>query len=220
MTALVSPPGPLLIATHNAGKLREFRQLLHPLGFQVLSAGDANLEEPEETGLTFEANAQIKSLAAARVAKVASLSDDSGLCVDGLEGAPGIYSARWAGPSKDFAKAMEDVNDQLNAKGLIRPEQRRAKFVAVLSLADPDGSMTTEFRGEVHGHIVWPPRGNNGFGYDACFQPDDEICQGKTFGELSAEEKHGWAPGAQSALSHRARAFKLFARDALGLKNA
>lgn len=205
---------PLLVASHNKGKISEFRELLQPLGFEVVSAGDKGLDEPEETGTTFEANAQIKSLASARSTGLLALSDDSGLAVDALNGDPGIYSARWAGPSKDFAKAMEDVHEKLVQAGATTPESRKAKFVAVLSLAKPDGT-TKEFRGEVPGTIVWPPRGEKGFGYDPFFLPDG---YDRTFGEMTSDEKHGWKPGQSNALSHRARAFKLFAKDALGVE--
>lgn len=146
-----------------------------------------------------------------------ALSDDSGLAVDALNGDPGIYSARWAGPSKDFGKAMQDVHEKLQAQGATHPSQRKARFVAVLSLAKPDGT-TKEFRGECPGTIVWPPRGTQGFGYDPFFQPDGEHLNGKTFGEINSDDKHGWKPGQVSALSHRARAFKLFAKDALGVE--
>ncbi|WP_152047645.1 RdgB/HAM1 family non-canonical purine NTP pyrophosphatase [Aureimonas psammosilenae] len=208
-----SRDGPLLVASHNEGKIREFRELLAPFGFTVTSAAEKNLPEPEETGTTFEENAQLKAFAGAKASGLLSLSDDSGLCVEALGGDPGIYSARWAGASKDFAQAMRNVEEKLQAAGATTPEQRRASFVCVLSLARPDGT-TTEFRGEIFGEIVWPPRGSLGFGYDPFFQPDGFT---KTFGELSSEEKHGWKPGDATALSHRARAFKLFAEEALGV---
>lgn len=200
---------PLLIATHNQGKVKEFRELLSPLGFEIISAADKNLKEPEETGLTFESNAKIKSLAASRSTGLISLSDDSGLSIDSLNGDPGIYSARWAGPNKDFNKAMKDVYEKLIAKNATSSESRRAKFVAVLSLAKPDGT-TQEFRGEVQGTIVWPPRKlpGLGFGYDPIFQPDGDT---RTFGEISSEEKH--------KISHRAKAFELFSKEALGKIN-
>lgn len=205
--------GPLLVASHNQGKIAEFRDLLGPLGFEVVSAADKGLPEPEETGSTFEENAQIKSLAAARATGLVALSDDSGLAVDALGGAPGIHSARWAGPDKDFAMAMRQIEEKLQATGAVRPDQRSARFVAVLSLARPNGT-TTEFRGEVEGTLVWPPRGTAGFGYDPMFLPDGFD---RTFGEMTAQEKHGWTPGQETALSHRARAFKLFARKALDI---
>lgn len=202
-----SSPQQLLVATHNKGKVAEFKDLLGPLGFKVVSAADKNLDEPEETGDTFEANAQLKSLAASKATGLLALSDDSGLAVDALDGAPGIYSARWAGPSKDFDKAMKEVHEKLQKLGKISELDRRGKFVAVLSLAKPDGT-TKEYRGEVQGTIVWPPRRNpgQGFGYDPIFQPDGET---RTFGEMSSEEKH--------KMSHRARAFELFKREELGI---
>ena len=205
--------GPLLVASHNAGKIAEFRELLGPLGFEVVSAADKGLPEPEETGSTFEENARIKALAAATATGLPALSDDSGLAVDGLSGDPGIYSARWAGPAKDFAMAMRQVEEKLQAAGAATPDKRTGRFVAVLCLAFPDGS-TREFRGEIEGTIVWPPRGSLGFGYDPCFLPENET---RTFGEMPSEEKHGWVPGQDTALSHRARAFRLFAREALGV---
>ncbi len=205
--------GPLLVASHNAGKIAEFRELLGPLGFEVVSAADKGLPEPEETGSTFEENARIKALAAATATGLPALSDDSGLAVDGLSGDPGIYSARWAGPAKDFTMAMRQVEEKLQAAGAATPDKRTGRFVAVLCLAFPDGS-TREFRGEIEGTIVWPPRGSLGFGYDPCFLPENET---RTFGEMPSEEKHGWVPGQDTALSHRARAFRLFAREALGV---
>ncbi|WP_062205714.1 RdgB/HAM1 family non-canonical purine NTP pyrophosphatase [Aureimonas sp. AU12] len=205
--------GPLLVASHNGGKIAEFRELLGPLGFTVVSAADKGLPEPDETGTTFEANAALKALAAAQATGLTALSDDSGLVVDALSGDPGIYSARWAGPDKDFGMAMRTIEELLQTKGAVTPATRTARFVAVLCLAHPDGS-TQLFRGEVEGTIVWPPRGTLGFGYDPCFLPEGET---RTFGEMPSQEKHGWVPGQDSALSHRARAFRLFAREALGV---
>ena len=153
----------LVFATHNAGKLREIDELMAPFGLTVASAGALGLPEPEETGLTFEDNAILKAVAAATASGHPALADDSGLAVDALGGDPGIYSARWAGPGKDFAHAMQRVEDALRAKGMTTPEKRIAQFVAVLCLALPDGRHET-FRGEVAGHLVWPPRGQNGFG--------------------------------------------------------
>lgn len=198
----------LVIASHNQGKVRELRQLLDPLGYTLVTATDLSLEEPEETGLTFEENAELKARAAASASGLPSLSDDSGLAVDGLGGAPGIYSARWAGPRKDFGEAMRRVNEELEAKA---PDNRTARFVSVICLAWPDGHVEF-FRGEVEGTLVWPPRGDQGFGYDPIFLPAGHD---KTFGEMSAEQKHGWKPGQEAALSHRARAFKLFAEQCL-----
>ncbi|MFC7292382.1 RdgB/HAM1 family non-canonical purine NTP pyrophosphatase [Hirschia litorea] len=187
-------PGRLIAATHNQGKVRELKDLLEPLGFEPISAGDLNLEEPEETGLTFEENAELKALAAAKASGSPALADDSGLAVDALNGAPGIYSARWAGESKDFNLAMEKVNQALEDE---KAAERTARFVCALSVAWPDGETVT-FRGEVEGELVWPPRGSNGFGYDAMFVAKGETI---TFGEMEPARKH--------AMSHRANAFKL-----------
>ena len=198
----------LVIASHNQGKIRELRDLLDPLGYDLVTAGDLDLPEPEETGTTFEANAELKALASAKAAGMPALADDSGLAVDGLDGAPGIYSARWAGPQRDFGMAMELVEKALREQS---PDNRKARFVSVICLAWPDGH-TEFFRGEVEGTIVHPARGTQGFGYDPIFQPDGYE---RTFGEMSAEEKHGWTPGDAAALSHRARAFKLFAEQCL-----
>lgn len=193
----------LVIASHNAGKVREIGALLAPFGLSVVSAGDLDIPEPEETGDTFEANAELKAVASARASGLPSLADDSGLSVEALGGAPGIYSARWAGPDKDFAGAMADVEDKLLALGATAPADRRAFFVAVLCLAFPDGTATC-YRGEVHGTLVYPPRGINGFGYDPVFLADGET---ETFGEMP--------PEAKAAMSHRARAFEAFKREAL-----
>ena len=187
-------PGKLVAATHNQGKVRELRDLLVPLGFDPVSASELNLPEPEETGLTFEANAELKALAAAKASGFPSLADDSGLAVDALNGAPGIYSARWAGESKDFAVAMEKVNQALEDE---KAADRSARFVCALCVAWPEGKTVT-FRGEVEGELVWPPRGENGFGYDAMFVATGETI---TFGEMEPARKH--------AMSHRANAFKL-----------
>jgi XTP/dITP diphosphohydrolase len=202
--------GPLVVASHNPGKLREIVELLAPFGIAVKSAGELGLAEPEETGATFEANAILKARAAADASGLIALADDSGLAVDALGGDPGIYSARWAGPAKDFSLAMQKVEGRLTALGAIAPERRRAHFVSVLALAEPGGKVET-FDGRVDGTLVWPPRGDQGFGYDPIFLPDGHS---RTFGEMSAEEKHGWNKGA--ALSHRARAFRLFAEHVLG----
>lgn len=181
----------LVLASHNKGKLKEFGDLLKGLVGEVKSAGDLNLIEPEETGTTFIENATIKAVMAMKASGLPCLSDDSGLSVNALGGDPGVYSADWAGPEKDFKKAMALVNEKLgNAK------DRSAYFTSVLVLAYPDGKTET-FEGRVDGIIVWPPRGDAGFGYDPMFQPDGFD---KTFGEMSAEEKH--------AISHRARAVK------------
>lgn len=199
MTRPLQPGETLVIATHNKGKLREFADLLAPHGLAAKLAGDLGLPEPEETGITFEENAEIKAVAAAKVSGLPALADDSGVVVDALGGAPGVHSARWAGPSKDFGAAMEKVEEGLRDAGAVTPSERGARFVAVLCLAFPDG--TCEFwRGEIEGTMIWPPRGTNGFGYDPMFVPEGET---RTFGELTREEKHG--------RSHRARAFARFA---------
>ena len=203
----------LILATHNAGKVREVAALLAPWGLEVTGVGDLGLPEPEETETSFLGNARIKALAAATATGLVALSDDSGIAVDALDGAPGIYSARWGGPDKDFAMAMRQVEEKLQAAGALEPAKRQARFVAVLCLAWPDGT-TREFRGEVEGTVIWPPRGALGFGYDPFFLPEGHS---RTFGEMSSEEKHGWKPGQATALSHRARAFQLFARDMLGV---
>lgn len=214
MTLALDRSEPVLVASHNGGKISEFRELLQPLGYAVVSAADKGLPEPDETGATFEENAAIKALAAARATGLLALSDDSGLAVDALGGEPGIRSARWAGPAKDFAMAMRNVEERLQASGATAPDARCARFVAVLCLAAPDGE-TRFFRGEVEGSLVWPPRGLLGFGYDPSFLP---VGHERTFGEMSSHEKHGWRPGQRDALSHRARAFRLFAREMLGVE--
>jgi XTP/dITP diphosphohydrolase len=185
--------GTLIVASHNQGKVREIRELLVPFGVETISAAEKNLPEPEETGTTFEANAELKALAATTAASMVALADDSGLEVDALDLAPGIYSARWAGPSKDFAKAMQDVWQKAKASG--KAEPFTCRFVAALTLAWPDGHMET-FRGTVEGTLVWPPRGTRGFGYDPMFLP---LGKAETFGEMDQGAKH--------AISHRAVAF-------------
>src|SRR4029453_3567001 len=194
--------GPVVIATHNAGKLREMRELLALYGIATESAGDLGLPEPRETGKTFAANARIKALAAARASGKVSFADDSGLVVDALDGEPGIHSARWAGSDKDFRAAMNRIQTLLIERGAKSPDQRRAHFVAALCLAWPDDHVE-EFEGRVDGVAVWPPRGDKGFGYDPLFRPDGFD---STFGEMTPEEKHGLPPKGQG-LSHRARAF-------------
>ena len=201
--------GRVVIATHNPGKLKEIADLLAPYGIEAISAGELTLAEPTETGATFVENARIKARAAARAAGLPALADDSGLTVVALDGAPGIHSARWAGKDKDFARAMRLVEEKLaNAK---TPEARRAAFVAALCLAWPDGHEEC-FEGRVEGTLVWPPRGTQGFGYDPMFLPDGFE---RTFGEMSAEEKHGLPPHGRG-LSHRARAFLKLAEACLG----
>lgn len=204
----------IVVASHNQGKIREIADLIGPFGFSAKSAAELKFAEPEETGTTFEQNAAIKALASARASGLPALSDDSGLVVDALDGAPGVYTADWAETedgSRDFRMAMEKVETALREKGATEPERRSARFVSVLCLAWPDGH-TELFRGEVEGRVVWPPRGTAGFGYDPVFQPDGHR---RTFGEMTAEEKHGWKPGDPAALSHRARAFKIFVETCL-----
>jgi XTP/dITP diphosphohydrolase len=189
-------PGRLIAATHNPGKVRELGDLLAEAGFTAISAGELGLPEPDETEDTFRGNAELKALAAARAAGEPALADDSGLACDGLAGAPGIYSARWAGPDKDFAAAMQKVEDGLKAETSGDGEvDRRASFVCVLSLAWPDGHVES-FEGVVRGQLVWPPRGDKGFGYDPIFVPEGET---ETFGEMPTEKK--------LPLTHRAIAF-------------
>src|SRR5260221_2887297 len=195
-------PGRLVIATHNPGKLAEMRELLAPHGVEAVSAGELGLGEPEETGKTFRANAQIKAVAAERGAKLPAFADDSGLVVDALDGAPGIYSARWAGENKDFMVAMTQVERLLQERGATTPDRRTAHFVSALCVAWPDGHLE-EVEARVDGTLVWPPRGTEGFGYDPAFQPDGHT---RTFGEMTAIEKHGLPP-LGLGLSHRARAF-------------
>ncbi len=197
----------LVFATHNPDKVREVSELAAPLGITVVSAGDLELPEPEETGATFEENAALKALAAAKASGRTAVAEDSGLAVEALGGDPGIYSARWAGPDKDFAAAMRRVEHGLTTMAATTPDRRRARFVAVMCLAEPGGA-TEFFRGEVEGAIVWPPRGTHGFGYDPIFMP---LGHGRTFGEMTSGEKH--------ALSHRARAFAAFARAKLGVED-
>lgn len=186
-------PGKLVIASHNEGKVREIKALLAPFGIEPVSAGSLGLPEPEETGTTFVANAELKAMQAADLSGLPALADDSGLCVEALGGDPGIFSARWAGSGKDFGLAMELVERNIAEKG---PDvSRNAHFVCALALAWPDGHVEW-FEGRVDGTLVWPPRGGNGFGYDAMFLPNGHA---QTFGEMDPEAKH--------AMSHRADAF-------------
>lgn len=194
----------LVLASHNQGKLREIRGLLEPFPLQVVSAADLDLPEPEENGETFSENALIKARAAAEATGLPALSDDSGFCVDALDGAPGIHSARWAGPDKDFAKAMRNIEEKMQLKSAQSDVDRGAQFVAVLALVWPDGHEET-FEGIVEGVAIWPPRGEMGFGYDPMFLPADHD---RTFGEMNPEEKHGYGAHGGEGLSHRARAFK------------
>ena len=192
----------LVIASHNAGKLREFAELLVPYGIDAVSAAELDLPEPEETGTTFAANALLKAFAASQATGLPALADDSGIEVEALGGEPGIYSARWGGPNKDFAAAMQRIHDEVSARNGWSDDGRRANFNATLVLAWPELSAAgahATFEGKVFGTLQWPPRGVGGFGYDPMFQPDGAD---KTFGEMAAAEKH--------AFSHRARALDLF----------
>lgn len=193
----------LVVASHNPGKLWEIRQLIAPYGFEAVSAGELGLPEPEETEPTFEGNARLKALAAAVGSGLPALADDSGLEVEALDGAPGIYSARWAGPTKDFGLAMLKVHDALRERGAWSSGALRANFISVICLAWPDGTHQ-HFAGWVFGTLVWPPRGGNGFGYDPMFVPEGGT---STFGEME--------PKAKYAISHRTRAFEAFKRACL-----
>jgi XTP/dITP diphosphohydrolase len=202
--------GRLVIATHNPGKLAEMRELLAPYGIDAISAGELGLAEPDETGTTFRDNARIKAQAAAIAAKLPAFADDSGLVVDALGGEPGIYSARWAGPDKNFAGAMAMIESKLKQRGASAPSERKAHFVSALCVAWPDGHIE-DFEARVDGVLVWPPRGDQGFGYDPMFLPDGH---NRTFGEMPSEEKHGLPPRGKG-LSHRARAFVKLAEACL-----
>jgi len=203
--------GRLVIATHNPGKLAEMRYLLAPYGIDATSAGELGLPEPEETGMTFRDNARIKAEAAAKATGLPAFADDSGLVVDTLGGAPGVLSARWAGPDKNFGRAMAEIEDKLQAAGATTPDRRRANFVSALCVAWPDGHVE-DFEARVDGTLVWPPRGDRGFGYDPMFLPDGHS---RTFGEMPSDEKHGLPPRGKG-LSHRARAFVKLAEACLG----
>jgi XTP/dITP diphosphohydrolase len=194
--------GKLVIATHNPGKLAEMRELLEPHGVEAVSAGELGLGEPQETGKTFEANARIKAVAAAQAAKLPAFADDSGLVVEALDGAPGIYSARWAGPNKDFNEAMARIERLLRERGATAPVTRKAHFISALCVAWPDDHLE-EVEARADGTLVWPPRGTAGFGYDPMFLPEGFT---RTFGEMTSIEKHGMPP-LGLGLSHRARAF-------------
>jgi XTP/dITP diphosphohydrolase len=198
MTRRLPPDTRLVVASHNAGKVREIVELVAPFGLSVTTAAELGLPEPAETGSSFVANAELKARAAARAAGLPALADDSGLEVMALGGAPGIYSARWAGPDKDFGLAMQRVHDELARRGAWQPPGPFANFRAALCLAWPDGE-DAAFEGKVHGHLVWPPRGRKGFGYDPMFVPEGLSL---TFGEMEPDAKH--------AISHRARAFERF----------
>ena len=193
----------LVVASHNPGKIREINDLIRPFGLTAVPADELGISEPEETEVTFAGNARLKALHSALASGLPALSDDSGLEVDALDGAPGIYSARWAGAAKDFNYAMQRVESELQQKFALDAASRRANFTAALCVAWPDGE-TAVFEGKVFGQLVWPPRGENGFGYDPMFLPDDETL---TFGEMDVDAKH--------AISHRARAFALFVAQCL-----
>lgn len=185
--------GRLVAATHNTGKVKELKDLFEPVGLEVVSAIELNLDEPDETEMTFTGNALLKARAACTATGAPALSDDSGLAVEALGGQPGIYSARWAGEPRDFMVAMKKVEEELASLGTAN---RRARFVCALAVVWPDGHEEV-FEGEVHGELVWPPRGEKGFGYDPMFVADGET---ETFGEMDPAKKH--------AMSHRADAFK------------
>lgn len=193
----------LVVATHNPGKVWEINKLLDPYGLHAVAAGDFGLKEPEETETTFRGNAKIKALYAAANTGLPALADDSGIEIDALDGAPGVYTADWAGPDRDFSIAMERVNEEMTARGAWADPAPKANFISVLCLAWPDG--TAEFfEGKVYGHVEWPPRGTNGFGYDPIFVADGETL---TFGEMEPANKY--------AISHRTRAFEAFKRACL-----
>ena len=194
--------GKLVIATHNPGKLAEMRELLAPHGVEAVSAAELRLSEPDETGDTFQANARIKAVAAAKAAQLPAFADDSGLVVDALDGAPGILSARWAGPNKDFDAAMAQIERLLRERGATTQGKRGNEMCAALCVAWPDDHLE-EVEARADGTLVWPPRGTAGFGYDPMFMPDGFD---RTFGEMTSIEKHGLPP-LGLGLSHRARAF-------------
>jgi XTP/dITP diphosphohydrolase len=191
----------LVVASHNPGKVREISDLIAPWNLHAVSAGELNLPEPEETEITFVDNALLKARAAAKGSGLPALADDSGLCVEALGGDPGVYSARWAGPDKDFSRSMEEVHRRLQA---LPGASTAAWFVCVLALAWPDGEEIA-FEGRVDGNIVWPARGTKGFGYDPIFVPTGHQL---TFGEMDPAAKH--------EMSHRARAFAKFVEACLG----
>ena len=184
---------PLVVASHNKDKIREIEELLAPFGFEIKGTDELGLPEPLENGASFTENPLIKARSAAGLSKLAALSDDSGLCVGALNGAPGIYSARWAGVEKDFRAAMQRVEEELDGN-----PDRRAFFVCVLALVTPDGKEEC-FEGRVYGSLTFPPRGEHGFGYDPIFIPEGHRF---TFGEMDPAKKH--------AMSHRANAFEKF----------
>jgi XTP/dITP diphosphohydrolase len=202
--------GRLVVATHNPGKLWELQQLLAPHGVDAVSAGDLGLAEPEETETTFAGNALLKARSACVAAGLPAFADDSGLCVEALDGAPGVYSARWGGENRDFSAAMARVERELNERRAAPPF--KAHFLCALALVWPDGHIE-EFEGRVDGVLVFPPRGTKGFGYDPIFLPDG---LDRTFGEMMSAEKHAMPGDGSRALSHRARAFQALAKACLG----
>jgi len=191
-------PRRLVVATHNPGKLREIAELLAPHGVEAISAADLGLPEPAESGDSFAANAALKAAAAAAASGLPALADDSGLCVAALGGRPGVHSARWAGPAKDFMLAIRRVRQEVGDN-----PDRSAWFVCALAYAEP-GRTAQVFEGRVDGTLMFPPRGSRGFGYDPIFQPEGEVV---TFGEMDPPRKH--------AMSHRARAFAKFVKTVL-----
>jgi len=197
----IGPGTRLVVATHNKGKLAEFRDLLGPHGIDLVSAGELGLPEPAESGTLYAENAAIKARAATEATGLPAIADDSGLAIDALDGAPGLFTADWAGNPRDFAAAMARVDRELTRRG-VATTGAKARFVSALALTFADGTEQI-FEGRVFGTLVWPPRGTKGFGYDPMFLPDGHEL---TFGEMSAEEKHGLPPKGQG-LSHRARAF-------------
>jgi XTP/dITP diphosphohydrolase len=206
---LLTPGTRLVLATHNKGKLAEFRDLLGPHGIEVTSAGELGLAEPAETGTLYAENAAIKARAATAATGLPALADDSGLAIDALDGAPGLFTADWAGQPRDFAAAMARVDRELRLRG-VETVGAKAHFVASLCLTWPDGEEAI-FEGRVFGTLAWPPRGPKGFGYDPMFVPDGHAL---TFGEMEAATKHG-SPAKGEGLSHRARAFVALAKAVL-----
>lgn len=206
MTRKIKAGDRLVIASHNPGKLDEIRDLLAPHDITTVSAKELGLPEPEETGTTFVENAEIKARAAADAAGLVALADDSGVEVEALDGAPGVYSADWGGPEKDFSIAMRRIHDEVMARERWSDDGPVANFNATLALAWPDGEIAF-FEGKVFGRLVWPPRGDQGFGYDPMFVPDGHT---RTFGEMSRLEKSGNHFAHGEGLSHRARALRVF----------
>jgi XTP/dITP diphosphohydrolase len=191
----------IVIATHNKGKLEEFVELLAPYGVKAKSAGELGLPEPEETETTFRGNAKIKALSAMKASGLIAIADDSGLCVDALHGDPGVYTADWAGPKRDWSMAMRTVEEKLQAAGAKKPEQRKAQFMCTLCVMWPDGT-TKYYEGVASGQLVWPPRGALGHGYDPAFVPDGQT---QTFAEMTHDAKN--------KISHRARALEKLLAD-------